>query len=237
MKVIQPNCRVQFTAEDIDFIVSILGKKTGDASCLVQLLADETARDLILDDEALFNAFLEHNGCLRVSGHFYFYVLVRHVLRRAGIDDRAVADYVAEVLCEFSRAERTRCQIPGGQASLEYLFEMVSALETADDRASFCIRAHIGNHSLFLAGVFPERIRFRAENSGSPCLGYYEALGRANFRLASDHRLADRYALAPIFSVLADRFQETRLALNDAAQRLFFLGDSEVLLNALQGRN
>jgi hypothetical protein len=238
MKVIQPNCRVQFTAEDIDFIVSILGTKTGDASCLVKLLADESARDLILDDEALFNAFLEHRGCLRVSNHFYFYVLVRHVLRRAGINDRAVADYVAEVLCEFSRVERARCQVPGGQASVEYLFEMVSALETADDRASFCIRAHIGNHSLFLAGVFPERIRFRAENLGSPCLGYYEALGRSNFRLASDHRLADRYALAPIFSVLADRFQETRLALNDAAQRLFFLGDSEYSLDALlQGRN
>ena len=48
MKVIQPNCRIQFTAEDVDFIVSILGKKTGNAQCLTQLLADEESRDLIL---------------------------------------------------------------------------------------------------------------------------------------------------------------------------------------------
>ena len=237
MKVIQPNCRVQFTAEDIDFIVSILGQKTGNAECLVQLLADEESRDLILDDEALFQAFLEHRGCLRVSSRFYFYVLVRHVLKRAGIEDRTVADYVAEVLCEFSRTERARCVVPGTQTSIEYLFEMMAALETADDRASFSIRAHIGNHSLFLAGVFPERIRFRAESRGFPSLKYYEALGRSSFRVASDHRLAGRYSLAPIFATLADRFQETRLALNDVSQRLFSLGDTDYSLEALLAGN
>jgi len=117
--------------------------------------------------------------------------------------------------------------MPGSPNSLEYLFEMVAALQTADERTRFCLRAYIGNHSLFLAGVFPDRIRFRAENRGSPDLRYYEALGRASFRVASDHRLADRYALAPIFSTLADKFQQARLALNDVSQRLFSLGDME----------
>lgn len=233
MKVIQPNCRVQFTAEDIDFVVATLGHKSSDAQCLVQLLADESTRDLILDDEALYLAFLEHRGCLRVSNHFYFYVLVRQVLRKAGIEDRAVADYVAEVLCEFSRTERTRCVLPGGETSMEYLFEMVAALERADERARFSIRAHIGNHSLFLTGVFPDRIRFRAENRGFPDLQYYEALGRASFRVASDHKLAGRYALSPIFSTLAERFEEARLALNDVSQRLFALGDTDYSLEAL----
>ena len=41
MKLIQPNCRAQFAAEDIDFILSVLGQKLGDAECLVKLLADE----------------------------------------------------------------------------------------------------------------------------------------------------------------------------------------------------
>ena len=227
MKLIQPNCRIQFTAEDIEFIVSVLGTKQNDSINLITLLSDEATRDLILDDEALFHAFLEQGGCLRVSNHFYFYVLVRHVLRRAGIDDRVVADYVAEVLCEFSRTERARLLVPGSNNALEYLFEMIAALEKADERTRFCLRAHIGNHSLFLAGVFPDRIRFRAENRGSPDLRYYEALGRSSFRVASDHRLADRYALAPVFSTLADRFQEARLALNDVSQRLFSLGDIE----------
>ena len=233
MKLIQPNCRVQFTAQDIDFVLSVLGKARGNGECLLQLLTDETSRDLILDDEGLYRACLELRGCLRISDHFYFYVIVRHVLRHTGIHDRAVADYVAELLCEFSRVERARCVVPGQDGGIEYLFEMVAALKTADDRNSFCIRAHIGNHALFLAGLFPERIRYRAENRGFPDLRYYEALGRSNFRVASDHRLAGRYALAPIFSTLAERFESARLALNDVSQRLFSLGDSDPRLDSL----
>src|ERR1043166_8111240 len=192
MKMIQPNCRVQFAAEDIDFILSVIGAKIQTAECLTKLLADEASRDLILDDEALFHALLERRGCLRVSSRFYFYILVRHVFRRSGINDRAVADYVAEVLTEFARAERARCVVPGAPQTLDYFFEMLSALQTADARTTFFLRAHIGNYSLFLSGVFPERIRFRAEARGFPDLKYYEGLGRAHYRAASDHRLAQR---------------------------------------------
>src|SRR6266571_4272942 len=118
MHVIQPNCRVQFTAEDVEFIVSVLGPRTGSADILVKLLADEETRDLILDDELLFRALIEQRGCLRVSTHLYFYVLVRQVFRRSGIEDRVIADYVAEVLTEYSRIENTRCAVPGSARPL-----------------------------------------------------------------------------------------------------------------------
>jgi hypothetical protein len=225
LKMIQPNCRVQFAAEDIDFILSVLGQRIGTAECLVKLLADEESRDLVLDDEELFRALLERRGCLRVSTHFYFYVLVRHVFLRSEIKDRTVADYVAEILAEFARAERARCVVPGHPNSLDYFFEMLAALQTADDRMQFQIRAHIGNYSLFLSGVFPERIRFRAERKGFPDLKYYESLGRSQYRAAGDHRLAQRYELTEIFHTLSERFETTRLALNDLSERVFSLGD------------
>jgi len=237
MKMIQPNCRVQFAAEDVEFILAVLGRRQSDAECLVQLLADEDSRDAILDDEALLHALLERRGCLRVSTHFYFYILVRHVLKRAGLQDRAVADYVAEMLAEFSRAERARCVVPGQARPLDYFFEMLAALQHADDRTSFQIRAHIGNYSLFLSGVFPERIRERAERRGFPDLKYFEAMGRTQFRAASDHRLAQRYELAGIFSTLAERFGTTRLALNDIADRLFSLGEKTGDLDKLLAQN
>jgi len=233
MKLIQPNCRMQFAAEDIDFIVSVLGAKLGDAECLVKLLADEGSRDLILDDEALFRALLERRGCLRVSTHFYFYVLVRHVFLRSDLKDRAVADYVAEVLAEFTHSERARCVVPGQTNPLDYFFEMLAALQTADDRTSFYIRVHMGNFSLFLSGVFPERIRFRAEKRGFPDLKYYEGIGRSQYRVASDHRLAQRYALNNILGTLSERFDTTRRALNDISDRLFTLGDPNYALDAL----
>src|SRR5260370_19832542 len=122
MKMIQPNCRIQFAAEDIDFILSVLGGRLGTAECLVKLLADEESRDLILDDEALFHALFERRGCLRVSTRVYFYILIRHVFRRSDIQERAVAAYVAEVLAEFAVTERARCLLPGHTHPLDDLF-------------------------------------------------------------------------------------------------------------------
>jgi hypothetical protein len=233
MKMIQPNCRVQFTAEDVEFALEVLGKKINTPDCLIKLLADEESRDLILDDEALFHALLERRGCLRVSSRFYFYVLVRHVFKRSDINDREVADYVAEVLAAFSDSRRSQCIIAGQINPLDYFFEMVSALQTADDRTSFLLRMHIGNHSLFLSGVFPDRIRFRAEARGFPDIKYYEHLGQTHYRMAGEHRLAQRYHMETVLKTLSERFQTTRRALNDMSDRLFSIGDPDYPLNAL----
>jgi hypothetical protein len=219
----------------VDFVLEVLGRRLGAADCLVKLLADEETRDLILDDETLFRALLERRGCLRVSSRFYFYVLVRHVFKRSDIHDRSVADYVAEVLAAFSDARRAECIIPGQAAPLDYFFEMVSALQTADERTSFLLRVHIGNHSLFLSGVFPERIRFRAEARGFPDLKYYEQLGQTHYRLAGEHRLAQRYRMEGILRTLAERFQTTRRALNDMADRLLAIGDPDYPLHVVFG--
>ena len=227
MKLIQPNCRVQFTAQDVEFVLRVLGGTLGTAECLVKLLADEDSRDQILDDETLFRALLEHNGCLGVSSRFYFYVLVRHVFKRSDLADRALADYVAELLAAFSESKQAECILPGQINPLDYFFEMVAALQTADDRTSFQLRLHIGNHSLFLAGVFPQRIRARAETRGFPGLRYYEQLGRTHYRIAGEHRLAQRYQIDGVLKTLAERFQATRRALNDMADRMFSIGDPE----------
>ena len=233
--MIQPNCRVQFTAADVEFVVKVLGRRLGNAECLIKLLADEESRDLILDDKTLFHALLEQRGCVEVSSRLYFYVLVRHVFRRSDIHDRAVADYVAEILAAFSDAKSAECVLPGQSQPLNYFFEMVSALQTADDRTSFLLRAHIGNYSLFLAGVFPERIRFRAQSRGFPDLRYFEEIGRVQYRIAGEHRLAQRYHLDGVLRTLAERFKATRCALNDMADRLFSIGDPNYPLHKLLG--
>jgi hypothetical protein len=231
MQVIRPNCRVQFSAEDVDFIVAVLGKKTGNAECLTKLLSDPDARDLILDDDLLFRAVLERPECLRISTHLYFYILVRNVFLHSGLKEREVADYVAEVLTEFSQTERMDCRVKG--QPLNYFFEMLTALQTADDITRFYIRAHIGNYSLFLSGVFPDRIRRRAELRGAPDLRYYEQVGSTSFRAVSDHRLAYKYDLAEIFGLLSERFQATRKALNDLGDRLISIGESDSSVDAM----
>jgi len=233
MKVIQPNCRVQFTAADIDFIVANLGRKTGDVDCVTRLLSDPESRDVILDDEKLFHAVLEHRGCLTLSSHFYFYILVRHVLRRSGIDDRIVSDYIAEILSEYSNIERTECRVHGQSEPINYFFEMLLALQRGDERNNFELRAHIGNHALFITGVFPDRIRVRAEKRGFPDLRYFEGMGQSSFRAARDHRLAQRYELTGVFDTLAERFQTARTALNDLSERLLTWDDDRYAIPLL----
>ena len=221
MQVIRPNCRAQFSAEDIDFIVETLGKTRRD--CLIDLLKDEESRDLILDDELLFRAVLERPECLRISMHLYFYILVRNVFRGSGLAERELADYVAEVLAEFSQTHRTQMRLSAQGKPMDYFVDMLAALQTADDLTSFFIRAHMGNYSLFLSGVFPDRIRIRSERKGAPDIRYYEEIGRSSFRAASDHRLAYKYDVAEIFNTLSERFQTTRRALNDLGDRLISL--------------
>jgi hypothetical protein len=236
MKVIQPNCRAQFTAADVAYIAAALGRNETDQQFLAELLADETSRDALLDDARLFQRLLEDRGCLRVSAQLYFYVMVRHVLVKSGVTNRDVADYVAELLAEFSQAQRLQCQVAGQVEPMEYFFEMLAALQRADDRTNFLIRAHIGNYSLFLAGVFHDRIRWRAQKRGFPDVSYYEELGRMSFRVASDHRLARQAELSGVYSSLSETFHETRLALNDLSERVFSLGGEDTRMdNALRG--
>ncbi len=220
MKVIRANCRAQFTAEDLAFVAAVLGGPAGQSDAVVRLLADPETRDLVLDDHALFQALLEQPVCLRVSTHFYFYILVRQVLRRAGLEDRSVADYLAALLAEYAQAGRTHGPDPNQEIPWDSCFEMLAALEKVDDQVAFHIRAHLGNHTLFLTGIFPQYLQWRRERRAAPDLAYYEGVGQASFRAASGHRLAQRYELAPIFDTLADQFRATRRALNDLSDRL-----------------
>ena len=223
MKLIQPNCRVQFTPEDIDFILTVIQPNVKSRESLLTLLADEESRDIILDDERLFRAVLEKPQCLRISTHFYFYLLVRNVFRKSDLKERELADYVAELLAAFSITENTELRVKKNSPPLNYYIDMLATLEQVDNTTAFYIRAHVGNQSLFMCGVFPERIRYRAQRCGAPDLRYYEEVGRASFRVASSHRLAQEYDLANIFDTLSERFGQTRRALNDIGDRLLML--------------
>ena len=227
MRLIEPNCRMRLTGEDVDFILEVLQPGDDSKECLEGLLTDEETRNLILDDEKLVRAILEHRGCLRISTDLYFYILVRHVLRPCGLTNRRVSDYVARLLSEFSRMERTQLRMQDTQPPLEYFCDMVAAMQQVDDTTQFHIRVHMGNSSLFLLGIFPDRIRYRAERRGAPDADYYERLGRSSYQAASDHRLAEEYQLAEVYHTLAEHFPTARRALNDLGERLVHLGDPD----------
>src|SRR5205823_828247 len=151
--MIRANCRDNFTAQDFHFIVKTLGKSRGDAVSLTELLGDTETRDAILDHELLVHAILSHNAHLSISPQFYFYVLIRHVLKQTC--DRKQCDYIASLLETFSRTARMKSPGEGsdgsGAGAIQYVSDMLLALRNASPVQTFLIRAHVGNYSLFLS--------------------------------------------------------------------------------------
>jgi hypothetical protein len=220
MNVIRPTCRNRFTSSDFDFILSVIGNGSANRSGLAKLFEDPESLDRILDQEALFRALLEERALLGVSTHLYFYILVRHVLVEAGHDDRELADYVGALLAEFSSARRMRSPLEDPNHPLDYMVDMLQAMKEADESSRFALMLHLGNHALFLSGVYKDYIRHRARRRAAPGLEYYEAMGSSQFRAASDHRLASKYDLGPLLLTLADEFRPARRAINDISERL-----------------
>lgn len=223
MKVIRPNCRTQFTAADYEFLATVLPSQEDSSKGLIRLVEDQDSLDLILDKPRVFRAVLDLRSCLRVSLRFYFYVLVRHVLLREEIHDRDVADYVAEVLAEFSLLQRLRNPNPNDDRHLDYMHEMLEALERMEEEEQFAMQTHIGNYALFLSGIFPGHLQRRVERRAAPGFRFYEELGAAHFRMAGNHYLARRMDMVSIFMTLGQAFHVTRLALNHLSEKLVFL--------------
>src|ERR1041385_9012425 len=141
--MIQANCRAQLTSNDFQFLVETLARKSTDRSSLQTLIRDPSALDELLDHDAVLDALLNRRGCLHISPHLYFYVIARRILRNAGIEDRAVADYLGEMLTEFSNAARvhTLPTRPGQQ--FVYISDLLAVIREARQEETFVVRAHI----------------------------------------------------------------------------------------------
>jgi hypothetical protein len=220
--MITANCRNTLSADDFDFVVRTLSRSRESAVSLADLLCDADTRDLVLDHDLLVEAVLSGGEALRISPQFYFYILTRHVLKRAGILNREITDYIASLLATFSRT--TQLTSPDGSLQTEYLSDLLLALRGANPRQAFLIRAHIGNYALFVTGIFHERVEHRSRR-GAPDVSYYEELGRTSYRTVAEDAVARRCHLDSIYGELAKRFGAVRLALNRLSDELITLDD------------
>jgi len=223
--MIRANCRDRFTADDFSFIVTTLGKSRADAVSLTELLSDQDTRDSILDHELLFHAILSATSHLSISPQLYFYVLTRHVLKQSGLPDRRLCDYIASLLETFSKTARLKSPADGSAQPIQYLSDLMLALRNASPVQTFLIRAHVGNYSLFLSGIFPGTVQARSER-GAPAFSYYEDMGAMNFKVVSGHSYARAADLRDIYAALAGQFHDIRLALNRLSDSLLNIDDA-----------
>lgn len=119
----------------------------------------------------------------------FFRHQLQHGFHTHGLNGTATVDYVSDMLARFSQTQAFYAlQDPSGRP-LEHIVDLVWAWRAAqgyddgrDDRArASVIVRHIGEYTLFMSGLFRERLMVRGE------LDYYLAHGRSAFWHSADY--------------------------------------------------
>jgi len=186
---------------------------------ILTLLVDPATRDLVLDDPDLRRAVLELPSPLSISPELYFYLLVRHSLEQHGIDDRALADYLAGMLAGAVSGEQ---QDPRTR-DLTYHVDFLRLLEDAHGPERFFLHVGCANRFLLLTGIFPDFVLERERRRGAPGIEYYEAIARHSFERASHHPLADEFGLTEVYDSLVQCLPTARNALDQMGRDYLFL--------------
>ena len=220
--MIRANTRSRLTAADLQLVLLLLSRGSAHRRAWLERRLALEGPDALLDAPELAERLLAVRTLLAPSEPLFLYVVVRHALRRADIDDRDLADYLAAMLLDFGRRDRAWRVDWNDDQRHRYLVDILMDLEASDGPRRFKVMVHLGNYALWLAGLFPDYIAARHLRKGGPDVGYYDALGRRGFGLASDHHLADDFGLDGVFRAAAERFPSVRTALNGVSERVFF---------------
>lgn len=157
----------------------------------------------------------------------FFHQAVRNTYEgKLGLNDPDVTSYVAHLLCEFSRSDKlykVRDEMGRPVAELEQM--MLAADPVHGSAPSFdaerLIRKHIGDYSLFVAGMYPEAVEpWRRHRRGNPSLEELVRAGKESYYIVSQFNLFEYEKEAPLFGRLSDWFERCILGLTLVRQEL-----------------
>ncbi len=214
--------RGRLTAADLQLVILLLSRGSAHRRAYLERRLAAEGPDALLDAPDLMERLLTVRTMLVPSEALFYFVIVRHALTQAGVDDRELADYLAALLLEFGQRDRAWRVDWNDDQRHRYLVDVLIDLESSAGERQFRVMLHLGNYALWLAGLFPDYIAARHLRKGGPAVTYYDALGRRGFGMASDHTLATEYGLDGVLRTAADRFPSLRSALNGVSDRLLF---------------
>lgn len=119
----------------------------------------------------------------------FFRHQVNHGFHRHGIAEPATAEYVSDLLARFAEVRHFHALRDSDGRSLEYLVDMLAAWQTGETKHSGHgrhILRYLGEYTLFMSGLFRERLQARGE------LDYYEAHGSSAYWRCADGELNPR---------------------------------------------
>ncbi|MDH3289724.1 MAG: hypothetical protein OEO20_12655 [Gemmatimonadota bacterium] len=220
--MILANLRPRIGASDLDLVIRVLADGDDAARRRIEREIATEGVDRLLDREGLPERLRSHPELGSPSAHLFIYVTVRHALLAADIDDATLSDYLGALILEFGKRGRAFRIAEHDDASYRYLVDIVDDLSVESGRRGFLLSVHLGNFSLWLAGIFPDHVTARNERRGAPGIGYYDELGARGFSLAAEHRLARQLEMSGTYRTVADSFHRIRVALNHISDRLLF---------------
>lgn len=220
--MILADTRSRLSPNDRQLVILLLSRGSAATRVRVESQLEQEGIDALLDHPELFERLLAVRGMLLPSPALFYYVTMRHLLRRSGTDDRDLTDYLAAMLIEFGRRDRAWRIDWNDDHRHQYVVDILGDLNVSSGSRQFKVMVHLGNYALWLVGVFPDYIAARRLRKGGPDVEYYQRLGQRGYQLASDHELADRLGLEPVLRAAAERFVQARCALNRLSDRLLF---------------
>ena len=104
--MIRANTRGRLTAADLQLVILLLSRGSAHRRAYLERRLTTEGPDSLLDAPDLLERLLTVRSMLLPSEALFFYVLVRHALRRSGLEERDLADYLAALLLEFGQRDR-----------------------------------------------------------------------------------------------------------------------------------
>jgi hypothetical protein len=144
----------------------------------------------------------------------------RHYAQEIGIRDPQVVGYVAHLLAEFCDAEQLmKIRTASGRALNDVGEMLIESDPVYGPAPSFDrerqVRKHIGDYTLFFAGMFPESInhhrlrRQRVENFVE-----WVKAGKESYYIVSKFEHFEYAKVAPLFAQLSHKFEDCVYGLN-----------------------
>ena len=157
----------------------------------------------------------------------FFQQMVRNSYEgKLGLNDPDVTTYVARLLCEFSDTDNLyKVRDEEGRPVAELTDMMLAADPIHGSASSFdaerAVRKHIGDYSLFVAGMYPEATgSSRRLRRHQPSLGELIHAGKQSYFIVSQFNLFEYEQEAPLFARLSDRFERCILGLTLVREEL-----------------
>jgi len=150
----------------------------------------------------------------------------RHYAEEIGIRDPQLISYVAHLLTEFCDAEQLFKIRNSANRPLDDVGEMLLESDPVYGPApSFDrerqVRKHIGDFTLFFAGMFPESVnRYRLRRKRLESLIDWMKAGKESYYIVSKFEHFEYAKVAPLFRNLSRNFEECVYGLNRVKNEL-----------------